>query len=72
MLQLAGRLDKQRDVDPWVARFSEFDLDRDGVLTMNDVRAFEQQSSSKKKSFKNCVNNKKKTKRKLGAKLKRK
>jgi hypothetical protein len=42
MLQLAGRLDRQRDVDPWVARFNEFDLDRDGVLTMNDVRAFEQ------------------------------
>eukprot|EP01034_Spumella_vulgaris_P030957 gene30957-38257_t len=40
MLQLAGKLDKQSDIDPWVAKFAEFDMDRDGVLTMNDVKEF--------------------------------
>ena len=41
MLQLAGKLDRDRDLMEWVTRFHELDLDGDGFLTMRDVHAFQ-------------------------------
>eukprot|EP01034_Spumella_vulgaris_P029133 gene29133-36126_t len=41
MLQLAGKIDKYLDIEPWNDKFEEFDLDHDGVLTMKDVNAYE-------------------------------
>jgi hypothetical protein len=36
MLQLEGKLDYLTDIARWKEKFDEFDLDKDGVLTMND------------------------------------
>ncbi len=41
MLQLAGKID-QSDIEPWMEKFKEFDLDRDEVLSMKDVQSYEQ------------------------------
>lgn len=40
MLQLAGRIDAERDILPWSLRFDDFDLDKDGYLTNEDVGMF--------------------------------
>ncbi len=42
MLQLAGKLDRHADIEPWLSRFGEFDLDHDGLLTMHDVDSYAQ------------------------------
>jgi potassium channel subfamily K len=41
MLQLSGKIDP-RDLDPWIEKFKEFDLDRDGILSMKDIHSYEQ------------------------------
>lgn len=41
MLQLAGRLDHRKDIEPWMEKFREFDEDDDGYLSMADVQAYE-------------------------------
>lgn len=40
MLQLEGKLDYINDLARWKEKFKEFDLDRDGFLTMNDCANF--------------------------------
>lgn len=40
MLQLAGKLEKSRDIDFWDERFKEFDFDHDGYLTMADCNSY--------------------------------
>lgn len=41
MLQLEGKLSFNKDLKKWVQRFQEFDLDRDGYLTFNDVFGYQ-------------------------------
>lgn len=41
MLQLEGKLDFEEDITRWNDKFDEFDIDRDGYLTFQDVDAFQ-------------------------------
>lgn len=45
MLMLSGKIDKNYDVKPWLDRFEEVDMDKDGVLTNKDVMLHEKLSS---------------------------
>jgi hypothetical protein len=41
MLQLEGKLSYRDDIMRWKTRFNEFDLDKDGLLTLNDVDKYQ-------------------------------
>lgn len=41
MLQLSGKIDPT-DIEPWLNKFREFDLDRDEILSMKDIHSYEQ------------------------------
>ena len=41
MLQLEGKINYTDDIIRWKRRFEEFDLDKDGFLTMEDVEAYQ-------------------------------
>jgi len=57
MLLLAGKIDINMDIKPWINKFNDFDLDHDKYLTKNDVLLYQRIDQKMKKQVKQMKKN---------------